>query len=130
MMNWDTEKLEEMTNTQNEFTKIKLNYTKIAEKYFEMINKTRKNGDIIPLVFKDVEVAYNGKVKDDLKEIEVSDEILSLIEEKEQERQIMHIKHFSRSISHQAWFDFLDQEVKDFINKYTEYEDLIIQINW
>ncbi|MBE6486957.1 MAG: hypothetical protein E7Z85_08975 [Methanosphaera stadtmanae] len=129
MMNWDTEKLEEMTNTQNEFTKIKLNYTKIAEKYFEMINKTRKNGDIIPLVFKDVEVAYNGKVKDDLKEIEVSDEILSLIEEKEQERQIMHIKHFSRSISHQAWFDFLDQEVKDFINKYTEYEDLIIQIN-
>jgi len=128
-MNWDTEKLEEMTNTQNEFTKIKLNYTKIAEKYFEMINKTRKNGDIIPLVFKDVEVAYNGKVKDDLKEIEVSDEILSLIEEKEQERQIMHIKHFSRSISHQAWFDFLDQEVKDFINKYTEYEDLIIQIN-
>ena len=129
MMNWDTEKLEEMTNTQNEFTKIKLNYTKIAEKYFEMINKTRKNGDIIPLVFKDVEVAYKGKVKDDLKEIEVSDEILSLIEEKEQERQIMHIKHFSRSISHQAWFDFLDQEVKDFINKYTEYEDLIIQIN-
>lgn len=129
MMNWDTEKLEEMTNTQNEFTKIKLNYTKIAEKYFEMINKTRKNGDIIPLVFKDVEVAYNGKVKDDLKEIEVSDEILSLIEEKEQERQIKHIKHFSRSISHQAWFDFLDQEVKDFINKYTEYEDLIIQIN-
>jgi len=129
MMNWDTEKLEEMTNTQNEFTKIKLNYTKIAEKYFEMINKTRKNGDIIPLVFKDVEVAYKGKVKDDLKEIEVSDEILSLIEEKEQERQIKHIKHFSRSISHQAWFDFLDQEVKDFINKYTEYEDLIIQIN-
>jgi hypothetical protein len=94
-----------------------------------MINKTRKNGDIIPLAFKDVEVAYNGKVKDDLKEIEVSDEILSLIEEKEQERQVMHIKHFSRSISHQAWFDFLDQEIKDFINKYTEYEDLIIQIN-
>lgn len=126
MMKWDTEKLEEMTKTQNEFTKTKLNYTKIAEKYFEMINKTRKNGDIIPLAFKDVEVAYNGKIKDDLKEIEVSDEIISLIEEKEQKRQVMHIKHFSRSISHQAWFDFLDQEVKEFINKYPEYEDLIL----
>ncbi len=126
MMKWDTEKLEEMTKTQNEFTKTKLNYTKIAEKYFEMIEITRKNGDVLPLAFKDVEVAYNGKIKDDLKEIEVSDEIISLIEEKEQERQIMHIKHFSRSISHQAWFDFLDQEVKEFINKYPEYEDLIL----
>ena len=125
-MKWDTEKLEEMTKTQNEFTKTKLNYTKIAEKYFEMIEITRKKGDVLPLAFKDVEVAYNGKIKDDLKEIEVSDEIISLIEEKEQERQVMHIKHFSRSISHQAWFDFLDQEVKEFINKYPEYEDLIL----
>ncbi|WP_292472937.1 hypothetical protein [Methanosphaera sp.] len=126
MMKWDTEKLEEMTKTQNEFTKTKLNYTKIAEKYFEMIEITRKNGDVLPLAFKDVEVAYNGKIKDDLKEIEVSDEIISLIEEKEQERQVMHIKHFSRSISHQTWFDFLDQEVKEFINKYPEYGDLIL----
>lgn len=126
MMKWDTEKLEEMTKTQNEFTKTKLNYTKIAEKYFEMIEITRKKGDVLPLAFKDVEVAYNGKIKDDLKEIEVSDEIISLIEEKEHERQVMHIKHFSRSISHQAWFDFLDQEVKEFINKYPEYEDLIL----
>ncbi len=125
-MKWDTEKLEEMTKTQNEFTKTKLNYTKIAEKYFEMIEITRKNGDVLPLAFKDVEVAYNGKIKDDLKEIEVSDEIISLIEEKEQERQVMHIKHFSRSISHQTWFDFLDQEVKEFINKYPEYGDLIL----
>ena len=125
-MKWDTEKLEEMTKTQNEFTKTKLNYTKIAEKYFEMIEITRKKGDVLPLAFKDVEVAYNGKIQDDLKEIEVSDEIISLIEEKEQKRQVMHIKHFSRSISHQAWFDFLDQEVKEFINKYPEYEDLIL----
>ena len=68
-MKWDTEKLEEMTKTQNEFTKTKLNYTKIAEKYFEMIEITRKNGDVLPLAFKDVEVAYNGKIKDDLNSI-------------------------------------------------------------
>lgn len=125
MTKWDIEKLEEMTKTQNEFTKINLDYVKIAEKYFEMINNSRINGDIIPLAFKDVEIAYNGKIKEDFKEIEVSEDILSLIKEKEHEREVMHIKHFSRSISHQAWFDFLDQEVKEFIGKYTEYSNLI-----
>lgn len=125
MTKWDMEKLEEMTKTQNEFTKINLDYVKIAENYFEMINNSRINGDVIPLAFKDVEIAYTGKIKEDFKEIEVSEDILSLIEEKEHERQVMHIKHFSRSISHQAWFDFLDQEVKEFIGKYTEYSNLI-----
>ena len=71
-MKWDTEKLEEMTKTQNEFTKTKLNYTKIAEKYFEMIEITRKKGDVLPLAFKDVEVAYNGKIKDDLEKNEIN----------------------------------------------------------
>lgn len=126
MTKWDMEKLEEMTRTQNEFTKIKLDYVKIAENYFEMINNSRINGDLVPLAFKDVEIAYNGKIKDDIQEIEVSDKILSLIEEKEHERQVMHIKHFSRSISHQDWFDYLDQEVKEFVDKYSEYANLII----
>lgn len=126
MTKWETQKLEEMTKTQNEFTKTKLNYVKIAENYFEMINKARANGDVIPLAFKDVEVAYNGKISDDFEEIPVSDEILKSIEEKEGERQVMHIKHFSRSISHQAWFDYLDEDVKSFIEKYPEYSDMIL----
>lgn len=127
MTKWDIEKLESMTKTQNEFTKNKLNYVKIAEEYFEMVNKVRLNGDLVPLSFKDVEVAYNGKISDDLEEITLGDEALALIEEKENERQVMHIKHFSRSISHQAWFDYLDGEVNDFVDKYPEYKDLILE---
>ena len=127
MTKWDIEKLESMTKTQNEFTKNKLNYVKIAEEYFEMVNKVRLNGDLVPLSFKDVEVAYNGKISDDLEEITIGDEALALIEEKENERQVMHIKHFSRSISHQAWFDYLDGEVNDFVDKYPEYKDLILE---
>ncbi len=126
MTKWETQKLEEMTKTQNEFTKSKLNYVKIAEEYFEMINKARTNGDLIPLAFKDVEVAYNGKIADDFHEIDVSDEALKSIEEKENERQVMHIKHFSRSISHQAWFNYLDEEVENFIEKYPEYSNLLL----
>lgn len=127
MTKWDIQKLESMTETQNEFTKNKLNYVKIAEEYFEMVNKVRLNGDLVPLAFKDVEVAYNAKISEDLEEVPVSDEAASSIEEKENERQVMHIKHFSRSISHQAWFDYLDEEVNDFIVKYPEYEDMILE---
>lgn len=121
------EKLKEMTQTQNEFTKIKLDYVKIAENYFEMINNSRMNGDIIPLAFNDVEIAYNGNIKEDLEEVEVSEKALSLIQEKEHERQVMHIKHFSRSISHQAWFDYLDKDVIQFIDKYPQYKEFIIE---
>jgi ubiquitin C-terminal hydrolase len=127
MSKWDTNKLEQMTNIQNEFTKNKLNYVKIAEQYFDIMQKVRENGDVIPLAFKDVEVTYNGKISEDIEENEVDADILSLIEEKEKERQVMHIKHFSRSISHQEWFDFLDKEVDEFINKYPEYKEIIIE---
>lgn len=127
MTKWDIEKLESMTKTQNEFTKNKLDYVKIAEEYFEMVNKVRLNGDLVPLSFKDVEVAYDGKISDDLEEITIDDEALASIEQKENERQVIHIKHFSRSISHQAWFDYLDGEVNDFVEKYPEYKDLILE---
>jgi len=127
MSKWNKDKLEEMTNTQNEFTKTKLNYLIISQKYFEMINKARENGDLIPLLFKDVEVTYDGKISEDFEEIQVNDEILALIEEKENKRQVMNIKHFSRSISHQQWFDYLDDEVNNFIEKYPEFKDTILE---
>ncbi len=127
MSKWNKDKLEEMTNTQNEFTKTKLNYLIISQKYFEMINKARENGDLIPLLFKDVEVTYDGKISEDFEEIQVNDEILALIEEKENKRQVMNIKHFSRSISHQQWFDYLDDEVNNFIEKYHEFKDTILE---
>lgn len=126
MNKWDNEKLEQMTQTQNEFTKIKLNYVLLAEKYFEIIEKTYENGDLIPLSFKDVEITYKGKINEDITLPEISEETEEQIKEKEQERQVMHIKHFSRSISHQEWFNYLDEEVNNFIENYPEYENIII----
>lgn len=125
MNKWDIEKLKQMTETQNEFTKTKINYEQLAQKYFEIIEKTHKNGDIIPLAFKDVEIAYKGKIAEDLKLPEIDQELTEQIKEKVQKRQVMNIKHFSRSISHQAWFEYLDEEIKEFIEKYPEYTDII-----
>lgn len=126
MKKWNQQKLIQMTQQQNEFTKTRLDYEKIASNYFEIIEKVRENGDVVPLAFKDVEVAYDGKMMDDLNLPEVTDEIQKQIDSKEQERQIMHIKHFSRSITHEDWFNYLDEEIKTFIEKYPEYSDVII----
>ena len=126
MTKWNKEKLEEMTQTQNEFTKIKINYKLISEKYFEILEKTYKNGDVVPLAFKDVELAYTGRITDDIKLPEISEDIQKQIDEKEQERKVMHIKHFSRSISHEKWFEFLDEEIRIFIRKYPEYENILL----
>ena len=39
----------------------------------------------------------------------------------------MHIKHFSRNISHQQWFDFIDQEVLDFVEKYKKFDTIMFR---
>ena len=127
MNNWNFDKLKEMTRSQNEFTKTRLDYVKLAELYEEIVVKTYCNGDVVPLAFKDVEVTYEGKIEDDIILPIIDDETRESIDIKEQERHVMHIKHFSRSISHQAWFDFLDDEVKSFIEKYPEYEEVILE---
>ncbi|WP_323736135.1 hypothetical protein PXD04_09660 [Methanosphaera sp. ISO3-F5] len=127
MNNWNFDKLEEMTRSQNEFTKTRLDYVKLAELYEDIVVKTYCNGDVVPLAFKDVEVTYEGKVEDDIILPSIDDETRESIDVKEQERHVMHIKHFSRSISHQSWFDFLDDEVKSFIEKYPEYEEVILE---
>lgn len=126
MTKWNKEKLEEMTQTQNEFTKIKINYTLLSEKYFEIIEKTYQNGDVMPLAFKDVELAYTGRITDDIRLPEIAEDIQKQIDEKKQKRKVMHIKHFSRSISHEQWFEFLDEEIRDFIKKYPEYEHIML----
>lgn len=125
MTKWDKEKLEEMTQTQNDFTKIRINYYQLSENYFEIIEKTYQNGDLVPLAFKDVEIAYNGKIYDDIKLSEIDEAVQEQINQKEQERKVMHIKHFSRSISHQSWFEFLDDEIREFIKNYPEYDNVI-----
>lgn len=126
MSKWNLDKLEQMTESQNEFTKTRIDYVKLASLYEEIVTKTYSNGDVVPLAFKDVEVTYSGKISDDISLPNIDEETKNSIDIKEQDRHVMHIKHFSRSISHQAWFDFLDDEVKVFIEKYPEYKELII----
>ena len=123
MNNWDEDKLKQMTEKQNEFTKTKINYSLLAQKYLEIMEKTHNNGDVLPLAFKDVEIAYKGKITEDIKLPEITSNIQEQINEKEQKRQVMHIKHFSRSISHEAWFKFIDEEVNDFIREFPEFKD-------
>ncbi|MBQ6219445.1 MAG: hypothetical protein IJJ47_06930 [Methanosphaera sp.] len=126
MDKWNKEKLDKMTKMDSEFTRYNLNFNFIAENFEEMVIKTYLNGDLIPLEFEDVKTAYDG---DPIKEIElpeISDDLQSKIDEINEKRNIMHIKHFSRSISHEAWFNFLDEEVDVFIEKYPEFKESII----
>ncbi|MCD7782052.1 MAG: hypothetical protein LUG89_05105 [Methanosphaera sp.] len=125
MDKWDKNKLEEMTKQGAEFSKHELNYTYISQKYEEMLKTVTLNGDVLPLEFNDVDVAYNGSLIDDYEKPEISTDLKEKIDEKESIRNTMHIKHFSRSISHQAWFDFIDNEVDEFIEKYPQYSDVI-----
>lgn len=127
MNKWNYNKLKQMTNTQNTFTKTRIDYVKLADLYEEIVKKTYENGDVVPLAFKDVEVTYDGNILDEIVLPDIDDKTKNSIDIKEQERHVMHIKHFSRSISHQAWFDFLDDEVNKFIEKYPEYEKLILE---
>ena len=127
MSKWDEEKLEQMTKKQNEYTKSQINYEILAQKYSEIMEKLHINGDVMPLAFKDVETAYKGKITEDMTLPPIEGKLQEQVRQKEQEREIMHIKHFSRSISHQAWFDFIDKEIEQFIEKYPEFDEIIIK---
>lgn len=126
MNKWNMEKLEEMKETQNPYIKTKLNYPIIAQKYEEIIQKLTENGDAIPLALKDVETTYNGKIDEDIKQPEINIKIQKKLEENQQKQQIMHIKHFSRGISHETWYKYLEDEITTFIKKYPEYSEIIL----
>ena len=127
MTKWNYEKLDKMTKEGSKFSKLTLNYRVIADNFQEIMIKTRQNSDVLPLEFEDVFIAYENKNPiDDMVLPEISKELEEKISEKENNQKIMHIKHFSRNISHQQWFDFIDQEVLDFVEKYPEFSDIIL----
>ncbi|RAP45434.1 hypothetical protein [uncultured Methanosphaera sp.] len=127
MTKWNYEKLDKMTKEGSKFSKLTLNYRVIADNFQEIMIKTRQNGDVLPLEFEDVFIAYENKNPiEDMVLPEISKELEEKISEKENNQKIMHIKHFSRNISHQQWFDFIDQEVLDFVEKYPEFSDIIL----
>lgn len=126
MSKWNYEKLEEMTNTDNNYIKFKLNYAYIADNYEDMLIKTYRDGNLTPTLFKDVELTYDGKVSKDIQLPEIDDETKSSIDEKSRTRKLAELKHFSRDMTHDDWFKHLEEEVYDFIEKYPEYKNVII----
>ena len=125
MNKWDENKLEEMTKQGAEFSRHKLDYIYISQNFDKILEKVTLSGDVLPLEFLDIDVAYNGSIKEDYIKPEVSEDIKKMIEEKEANQKVMHLKHFSRSITHEAWFDFIDGEVDEFIEKYPEFISII-----
>ena len=93
----------------------------------EIVITTRKNGDVIPLEFDDVKVAYKGNPLNDINLPEIPEEYKQQYNQLEKNRKVMHIKHFSRDLSHEEWFNFIDNEVFDFIEKYPQFSDIIIE---
>ena len=99
---WNYEKLERMTQEGNKYTKVKLDYITLAKYYEQIVLITRKNGEVIPLLFDDVRLAYNGNPLDDMNLPEIPEEFIEQYNQLENNRKVMHIKHFSRDISHEA----------------------------
>lgn len=124
---WNYEKLERMTQEGNKYTKVKLDYITLAKYYKQIVLITRKNGEVIPLLFDDVRLAYNGNPLDDMNLPEIPEEFIEQYNQLENNRKVMHIKHFSRDISHEAWFDFISNEVLDFIEKYPQFKKIVKQ---
>lgn len=125
MKEWHVKKLEDMTQQENDFVNIRLNYVYIAENYEEIFIDTYKNGDLMPTMFEDVNNAYPGNPENDIKLPEIDEKVKIDIKEKRQERKIVEIKHFSRNLNHDAWFRHLEDEVREFIRKYPQYEKVI-----
>jgi len=126
MINWQYDRLEEMTKQGSTLNNIKLNYRFIADNYEEIVITARNNGELVPIEFEDVKSGCNG---DPLSKIELSDitpEIAENIEDKLRQRKLVEVKHISRGMSHSEWFNYLDQEVIDFITKFPQFKDALI----
>lgn len=125
MTKWNIAKLEEMTNTENNYISIKLNYVYIAKNYEKILIDTYSNGDLTPTLFDDVELAYDGKILNDIELPKISDDVKNSIDEKKRQRKIVELKHFSRDLTHDDWFKHLEEEMDEFIEKYPEYKEVI-----
>lgn len=126
MSKWNYERLEEMTNTDNDYINIKLNYTYIADNYEDMLIKTYTDGNLTPTLFDDVKLAYDGKILNDIQLPQIDENLKNTLDEKKRARKVVELKHFSRDMSHDSWFKHLEDEVCEFIEKYPEFKEVII----
>lgn len=123
MYTWDYDKLRAMNDEDNPFIENRLDYVYIAENLEKIVQTSYSRGYPVPLEFMDVKTACSSDPFDEITLPEIADDLKENIEKLEHERQVMHIKHFSRSISHEAWFKFIDDEVNVFIREFPEFKD-------
>lgn len=125
LINWNYEKLENMTEKCGEYNSICIDYTILAENFEQIALTLHENGEIIPLQFQDLNIACKGDLFKQINLPEIKEELITQKEEQEKIRNQMKIKHFARDLSHEEWFEFIDNEVLDFIEKYPEYAIII-----
>ncbi len=129
MINWQYDRLDEMTKQGSTLNNIKLNYRVIADNFEEIVITARNNGELVPIEFEDVKSGCDGDPLSEIKLSDISPEIAENIQDKLRQRKLMEVKHISRGISHTEWFNYLDQEVIDFVNKFPQFKDVIIEDN-
>ncbi|PAV06844.1 hypothetical protein [Methanosphaera cuniculi] len=127
MINWNYEKLESMTEKSSTYNSITIDYKILAENFEEIVVLLHTNGETIPLEFEDLNVACKGNMYDKIELPNIAEECKQKRQQLEEERNHMKLKHFSRDISHEEWFEFIDKEVLEFIKKYPQYEKIIIK---
>lgn len=127
MINWNYEKLESMTQKSSTYNNITIDYKVLAENFEEIVVLLHKEGMPVPLEFEDLNIACKGNMYNEIELPDIAKECKEKREELEKVRNMMKLKHFSRDISHEEWFEFIDQEVIEFIEKYPQYEKILIK---
>lgn len=127
MTNWKYDRLDEMTKQGNDFTSVKLNYRFIADNFEDIVITAHNNGEIIPSAFEDVKIACDNDPLSEIVLPEISDDINDSIQNKKRQRKIMEIKHTSRNITHKDWFNYLDMEVIEFVDKFPQFKNAVLE---
>lgn len=125
LINWDYDKLEYMNDNNIYENKVKLDYVKLSEVIEEIIPLVYENGDLLPLLFEDLNVASKDDIFKAVNLPEVTDEHKSILDEKQRQRNIQKLKRFSRDLQHKDWYEYMDNEVLEFLKKYPQYEDIL-----
>lgn len=129
MINWKYDRLDQMTKQSNEYTRINLNYRFIADNFEDIIITAHNNGELIPSAFEDVKIACDTDPFSQITLPDISADINDNIQNKKRQRKLMEIKHTSRDITHEDWFNYLDKEVVEFVDNFPQFKDVIFENN-
>ena len=126
MIDWNYDRLDKMTEQGSRLNKIKLDYRFIADNYEDIVVTAHCNGELVPIEFEDVKSCCKGNPLSQIELPDISPEIAEMIKDKSRKRKLVEVKHIARGMRHFEWFDYLDQEVVDFVNKFPQFKDALI----